>query len=100
MWWNTGTGGFTFYKDGAKYLTVEPAQLDNWCFSSGVPMSMILNLAIGGGQLVLRPTVRSSLLTCWLITSGSGNTAARPDYYVARHRPDAGGCSPGEEPPG
>ncbi len=48
MWWNPGTGGFTFYKDGVKYMTVEPAQMANWCFSSGVPMFMILNLAIGG----------------------------------------------------
>jgi beta-glucanase (GH16 family) len=47
-WWNPGTGGFTFYKDGVEYLTVEPTQLANWCFSSGVPMSMLLNLAIGG----------------------------------------------------
>jgi hypothetical protein len=31
-----------------KYLTVEPAQMANWCFSSGVPISMILNLAVGG----------------------------------------------------
>jgi beta-glucanase (GH16 family) len=47
-WWNPRTGGFTFYKDGVEYLTVEPAQLANWCFSSRVPMCMILNLAIGG----------------------------------------------------
>jgi len=47
-WWDPRTGGFTFYKDGAEYLTVEPAQLANWCFSSSVPMSMILNLAVGG----------------------------------------------------
>jgi len=45
-WWNSG--GFTFYKDGVEYLTVEPAQLANWCFNSRVPMSMILDLAIGG----------------------------------------------------
>jgi beta-glucanase (GH16 family) len=49
VWWNTGTGGFTFYKDGMEYLIVEPGQLANWCFGSGVPMSMVLNLAIGGG---------------------------------------------------
>ena len=48
MWWNPETGGFTFYKDGVKYLTVEPTQMANWCFSSGVPMFMILNLAVGG----------------------------------------------------
>ncbi|HEX6448994.1 MAG TPA: glycoside hydrolase family 16 protein [Trebonia sp.] len=47
-WWDPGSGGFTFYKDGMEYLTVEPAQLANWCFSSKAPMSMILNLAIGG----------------------------------------------------
>jgi beta-glucanase (GH16 family) len=47
-WWNPGTGGFTFYKDGVEYLSVEPVQLANWCFSSRVPMSMVLNLAIGG----------------------------------------------------
>ena len=55
-----GTGGFAFYKDGVEYLTVEPAQLANWCFSSKVPMSMILNLAIAG-RLVARPTVCGSL---------------------------------------
>jgi beta-glucanase (GH16 family) len=49
MWWNPKTGGFTFYKDGVAYLTVEPTQLANWCFSSGVPLCTILNLAVGGG---------------------------------------------------
>ena len=48
MWWNPRTSGFTFYKDGVQYLTVEPGQMANWCFSSGVPMFMILNLAVGG----------------------------------------------------
>jgi beta-glucanase (GH16 family) len=48
MWWQPKTGGFTFYKDGLEYMTVEPAQMPNWCFSSGVPMFMILNLAVGG----------------------------------------------------
>lgn len=48
MWWLPKTGGFTFYKDGVEYMTVEPAQMPNWCFSSGVPMFMILNLAVGG----------------------------------------------------
>ena len=48
MWWNPGTGGFTFYKDGVAYLTVEPTQIANWCFSSGVPMFMVLDLAVGG----------------------------------------------------
>jgi beta-glucanase (GH16 family) len=47
-WWNPRTSGFTFYKDGVEYMTVEPAQMANWCFSSGVPMFMILNLAVGG----------------------------------------------------
>jgi beta-glucanase (GH16 family) len=49
MWWNPKTGGFTFYKDGVAYLTVEPAQLANWCFSSGVPLCTVLDLAVGGG---------------------------------------------------
>ena len=49
-WSSTWTAdGFTFYKDGVKYMTVEPTQMDNWRFSSGVPMFMILNLAVGGG---------------------------------------------------
>lgn len=48
MWWQPKTGGFTFYKDGVEYMAVEPAQMPNWCFSSGVPMFMILNLAVGG----------------------------------------------------
>jgi len=46
MLWNPD--GFIFYKDGVKYLTVKPWQMANWCFSSGVPMSMVLNLAVGG----------------------------------------------------
>jgi beta-glucanase (GH16 family) len=46
MRWNPG--GFTFYKDGAAYLTVKPTQLANWCFSSRVPLSMALDLAVGG----------------------------------------------------
>jgi beta-glucanase (GH16 family) len=44
----TANGGFTFYKDGTKYMQVAPRQMRNWCFSSGVPMFMILNAAIGG----------------------------------------------------
>jgi beta-glucanase (GH16 family) len=48
MWWQPKTGAFTFYKDGVEYITVEPAQMRNWCFSSGVPVFMILNLAVGG----------------------------------------------------
>jgi len=48
MWWQAKTGSFTFYKDGMDYMTVEPSQMRNWCFSSGVPMFMILNLAAGG----------------------------------------------------
>ena len=48
MWWDPQTSGFTFYKDRVKYLTVEPGQMTNWCFSSGVPISMVLNLAVGG----------------------------------------------------
>ena len=48
MSWNQGTGGFTFYEDGVKYMTVKPAQMTNWRFTAGVPMFMILNLAVGG----------------------------------------------------
>ena len=48
MQWNPRSPGFTFEKDGVTYLTVQPAQMRNWCFSSGVPLFMILNLAIGG----------------------------------------------------
>jgi len=48
MWWQPKTGAFTFYKDGVEYMTVEPGQMRNWCFSSGVPLFMILNLAVGG----------------------------------------------------
>jgi beta-glucanase (GH16 family) len=40
--------GFTFFKDGTQYLDVGPSHLRNWPFSSGVPMFMLLNLAIGG----------------------------------------------------
>lgn len=40
--------GFTFFKDGTQYLHVGPGHLPNWPFSSGVPMFMLLNLAIGG----------------------------------------------------
>lgn len=47
MCWGAGAG-FVFYKDGVNYLTVAPTQLANWCFSSGVPMFMLLNLAVGG----------------------------------------------------
>lgn len=46
--WGPPDGGFAFYKDGARYLTVEPDQVPDWCFGSGVPMFMLLNLAIGG----------------------------------------------------
>ncbi len=48
MSWNPGTEGFTFCKDGVTYMTVAPTQMANWCFSSGVPVSMVLNLAVGG----------------------------------------------------
>jgi beta-glucanase (GH16 family) len=47
MSWGAGAG-FTFYKDGVNYMTVAPRQMANWCFSSGVPMFMLLNLAVGG----------------------------------------------------
>ena len=42
--------GLTFFKDGARYMDVGPSQVPNWPFSSGVPMFMLLNLAIGGGS--------------------------------------------------
>lgn len=48
VWWDPVSDGFTFYKDGLKYLAVEPEQMANWCYGSGVPMFMVLNLAIGG----------------------------------------------------
>ncbi len=48
MWWNSATGGFIFFKDGLEYMSVLPRQVPGWCFSSGVPMFMILNLAVGG----------------------------------------------------
>jgi beta-glucanase (GH16 family) len=48
LWWDRSSGDLSFYKDGARYMTVEPSQLANWCFGSGVPMFMILNLAVGG----------------------------------------------------
>jgi beta-glucanase (GH16 family) len=40
--------GFRFYRDGHAYLAVAPGDLQDWCFSSGVPMFMLLNLAVGG----------------------------------------------------
>jgi len=40
--------GFRFYRDGRAYLTVTPGDLQDWCFSSGEPMFMLLNLAVGG----------------------------------------------------
>ncbi len=46
MQWNAG--GFTFFKDGTPYQHVSPGDMRNWVFSSGVPMFMLLNLAIGG----------------------------------------------------
>lgn len=48
MGWDTRARSFTFYKDGVKYLTVVSDQMANWCFSSGDPMFMVLNLAVGG----------------------------------------------------
>jgi beta-glucanase (GH16 family) len=58
MSWNAGTGNFQFYKDDIRYLTVEPSQLKNWCFSSGVPMFLIMNLAVGGAAGTPPPSVR------------------------------------------
>ena len=40
--------GFVFYRDGAKYLTVTPAQLKKWDYGPGASMHMILNVAVGG----------------------------------------------------
>jgi beta-glucanase (GH16 family) len=48
MSWGASGGGFTFFRDGDSYLTVEPSELPYWCFSSGIPMFMLLNLAVGG----------------------------------------------------
>jgi len=48
MEWGAASGGFTFLKDGAEYMNVLPAQVRNWVFSSGVPLFLILNLAVGG----------------------------------------------------
>jgi beta-glucanase (GH16 family) len=47
MTWGREDGGFTFYRDGLTYLTITPADLRCWCFSSGVPLYMVLNLAVG-----------------------------------------------------
>jgi beta-glucanase (GH16 family) len=51
--WHTYTvtwtaAGFTFSRDGTRYLTVTPSQLKNWGYSPGTPMHMILNIAAGG----------------------------------------------------
>ncbi len=40
--------GFSFARDGVRYLTVKPSELQNWPFGSGSPMYLIVNLAIGG----------------------------------------------------
>ena len=48
MLWSADTGGFAFFKDGVEYLNILPSQLRNWVFSSGVPMFVVLNLAVGG----------------------------------------------------
>jgi beta-glucanase (GH16 family) len=53
---NIDTGNIQFYKDYAPgvqpYLTVRPADLPNWPFNkpgtTGVPLFLILNLAVGG----------------------------------------------------
>lgn len=50
--------GFAFYKDGTQYMRVSPQQMPNWCFSSGVPMFMILNAAVGGAAGHPPDTVR------------------------------------------
>jgi beta-glucanase (GH16 family) len=41
-------GGLTFFKDGTQYMHMSPGQAPNWVFGSGVPMFMLLNLAVGG----------------------------------------------------
>lgn len=47
-----GNGNVTFCKDGKAYFTVKPGDLPNWPFGKpgheGVPLFMILNLAVGG----------------------------------------------------
>jgi beta-glucanase (GH16 family) len=48
MSWRPDAGSFAFYKDGVEYMTVERGQIPNWCFRSGVPIFMILNVAVGG----------------------------------------------------
>jgi beta-glucanase (GH16 family) len=58
MLWSSETGGFTFYRDDTKYMTIAPAQMANWCFSSGVPMFMIINLAVGGAAGIPPDRVR------------------------------------------
>lgn len=56
--WSARSGGFTFSRDGAPYLKVQPQQLSNWTFGSGVPLFMILNLAVGGLVGPPPPSVR------------------------------------------
>jgi hypothetical protein len=48
--WQTvwDAGGFSFARDGERYLTVRSSELRNWPFISGSPMYLIVNLAIGG----------------------------------------------------
>lgn len=40
--------GFTFFQDDQKYFSVAPSDLPNWCYDSGTPLYMIINLALGG----------------------------------------------------
>ena len=40
--------GFSFARDGVRYLTVKPSELQNWPFGSRSPLYLIVNLAIGG----------------------------------------------------
>ena len=40
--------GFTFYRDGHRYLTVTRARAARWGYSPGAPMHMILDVAVGG----------------------------------------------------
>ncbi len=48
FWDEPGSGEFVFHMDDHLYLTARPGDLPNWCFDTGVPLFIILNLAIGG----------------------------------------------------
>ena len=44
----TKDAGFKFFQDGSEYLSVAPSELPNWCYGSGNPFYMVLNLTLGG----------------------------------------------------